>query len=482
MIPTSLYSAVPFWLPLILLIPVSGYCLMVACNFCGADTPTFKKSMLISTVVAAAAFFLFDVMGYYLVLGTRDISHIELGPTYTYFSWLKEPMYLKWQAMGLVPVLRYLPLLFAVLLAAVLYIFMLGDTYRIVVVILLMQWVLTVVIVSVMMFVLSIVLGVTHRMGGPEAAPSEGQTASPEGQQQASRGDPRSMTRPRTRQPVAPGQEGHPEEPHPVDESALKSLPGSVELKQALTNYKEKLSPGLAHFKEQVDGFVAWADPHLEPIKEACHPFTQYLPPVIQEFLDDGGWIWVLSAVSILGFYGIYSSFRRAGKTSRKKKRSKAKLKKLVHIDLDEVSEGFTEPGPNQITVKNFPGRIRLVIMAPASSYVGDLLPEMAESLLDYLQPGLGEVYDRDNPRVVVWPRTTTEGRFRELVNTGVTIPEPRGKKTNWVLLQGTATLARQRIYLCVGVHLDKGSYIREIAVGKDQWPLVLGVQESVLD
>ncbi|MFM7151254.1 MAG: hypothetical protein ACKO23_15560, partial [Gemmataceae bacterium] len=304
----------------------------------------------------------------------------------------------------------------------------------------------------------------------------------PEGQQQASRGDPRSMTRPRTRQPVAPGQEGHPEEPHPVDESALKSLPGSVELKQALTNYKEKLSPGLAHFKEQVDGFVAWADPHLEPIKEACHPFTQYLPPVIQEFLDDGGWIWVLSAVSILGFYGIYSSFRRAGKTSRKKKRSKAKLKKLVHIDLDEVSEGFTEPGPNQITVKNFPGRIRLVIMAPASSYVGDLLPEMAESLLDYLQPGLGEVYDRDNPRVVVWPRTTTEGRFRELVNTGVTIPEPRGKKTNWVLLQGTATLARQRIYLCVGVHLDKGSYIREIAVGKDQWPLVLGVQESVLD
>ena len=166
-----------------------------------------------------------------------------------------------------------------------------------------------------------------------------------------------------------------------------------------------------------------------------------------------------------------------SGKRRRRRRRSDDKKSPLV-IDLDLVGDAFTDPGPNQITVRGQPGRLRLVILAPSPSYVGDLLPEMSESLLDWLHPGLGEILDSDKPRQVVWPRHPSLDRFTERFRQLVRIPESKGRRSPWVLISGSARLGRQTVFLGLAVFLDKTTYQREIQVSREKWNEVLDVQK----
>jgi hypothetical protein len=465
----SAFSAVPLPLLLAVTAVVAGYFLQVAANVCGADAPSYRKGFLVSAVAAAAAFFTFDALGYALVLGTRDLTHLVLPPTYGYSDWLTEPMYLKWQVMGLVPVLRYLPIVFAICMAGILYVLMLKDHFRIVMIVFVLQWVLTVIVTSVLVFALSHVLGVfkphaepppaTHGPGMTGAAP------------------PRPVTRPKQMRQAAPEQPAPAPPERPTAEGGQQAS-----LRDVVKSYQGKLGPAMEWAHGKLDEFHGFVDPHMEPIKEATAPYTQHLPLVVQEFLDDGGWFWVLAGLTVMGLLWVRLVYRRFTASAKKKRKQKKQLIRSAEIDLEEVAGAFSEPGDHQVSVRGFPGRLRLVVMAPAASYVGDLLPEMAESLLDWIQPGLGAVYEQDTPRVIVWPRAASEGRFLDLVSQAVKVPEERGRKTPWVVLAGTTSLGRQRIYLCVAVHLDRAGYIREVRVEKDKWGELLGVQEAVAD
>jgi hypothetical protein len=464
---TSPFAAIPPWLILAILIPLAAYFLQVAANFCGVDLPSFKRSALIAVGVGAVAFFTFDGLGYGLAIGMRDVTHLTFPPGYGYSNWLQEPMYLKWQVLGVVPVLRYLPIVFAICLAATLYVFLLKENFRVVLVVFFMQWVLTIVAMSLVAFALSNFLGVFRPQGQQQPAVAH----TPQGP------DPRAVTRPR------PIRRGTPQPaPAPQPPAAAPGTQEGVSLRDTLAHYQAELSPFLAKAREALDAFYERINPYLEPVKEAAAPYTRYLPDVVQEFLDDGGWFWVLLGLTVIGLLGLRSIYVRFKRSFRRRKKQRARVQKHIEIDLEEVSGAFTEPGANQITVREFPGRVRLVVMAPASSYVGELLPEMAESLLDWIKPGLGEVYETDSPRSLVWPRMSSENRFLELFSRAVRIPEPPGRRTPWVVLAGTTQLGRQRIYLGVGVHLDKAGYLREIRVEKGKWSEVLGIQPTPED
>ena len=234
---------------------------------------------------------------------------------------------------------------------------------------------------------------------------------------------------------------------------------------------------------QQLHALDKHLDPYLEPIKTASAPYTKHLPAAVQEFLDDGGWWLVLLALAVaVGFWlrALWRRLRRAAfRKSRRhgKRRGRDKDSPLV-IDLDLISDAFTDPGPQQITVRGQPGRLRLVILAPSPNYVGDLLPEMADSLLDWLQPGLGEILDADNPRRLVWPRHLSLDRFVPRFHQLVQIPEAKGRRSPWMLISGAARLGRQTVFIGLAVFLDKTSYQREIQVEKEKWNGVLGVQK----
>lgn len=462
----SSFASLPPWLMLPMLWLVAAYFLQVACNTTGTDAPSFRKSLIVSLVGAAAGFLIFDGLGYFLMMGTRDLTHLVLPPGFGYLDWLKEPMYLKWQVLGLVPVLRYIPIVIAVCFAGVLYMFMLRETWRIVVVIMLFQWVLTIIVTSILAYAVSNIFGMVKPHDVPPAVEHPG-THMPGAYPQ------RQETRPSQRRQASKTTPT----PDPTPAGLATGGTSSASLKDILSRHSPLAGEEVNKWGHEIlDRYHTWFDPILKDINEAAEPYTRHLPLIVQEFLEDGGWLLVLLGVSVTGVLGVRSIFRRFKKAVSRKQKRRKRMMQHVEIDLEDIANAVNEPGKNQVTVRDFHGRLRLIVMAPASSYVGDLLPEMAESLLDWIRPGLGAVYENDTPRVVVWPRFASEGRFLDLVQKSVKIPEERGRKTPWMLLAGTTHLGRQRIYMCVVTYLDKPGYMREVRVGQDKWGEMLGV------
>jgi hypothetical protein len=428
-----------------------AYFLPAACNYCGADTPSFSRSLFISLGVSAAAFFTFDGLSYGLVTSTQDTTGVILPAGYSYSRWLTEPPYLKWQVLGLIPVLRYILLTFALCVAAILYVLVLKTPYRLVVIILIIQWTLSLVSVALLTFLFHFTLGL---FGTAQPSPEQ-----------------RAATRP-GKIPAAA------EQGTPANSPEAKPEEGSW-LQQTLSGKNLKLAPALASLHEFTNRITATLEPYLEPIREATQPYTHYLPTVVQEFLDDGGWWLVLLGLAIVALLWVRSLIRRLRRASKsRKKRVRAKHSALRE-ELRFVSDAMTEVGPRQVVVRHRPGRLRLVIVAPSVSYIGDLLPEMADNLLDYVQPGLAEVVDHDQPRVRVWPRHPSEQSFLHNFFKYVEVPEAAGRRSHWVLVGGTLRLGRQRLYLGLAMFADVAGDLREVRVQGENWESVLQVQVS---
>ena len=455
----------PLWL-LVLgggLLFFSGYFLQLSANLCGADPPSFKKSVLTAMLTLAAAFLAYDLTGYGIFLATRDELDLILPAGFSYLDWLKEPIYLKWQVLGLVPGIRYLPVLFAVLLASILYVLVLKVPYRVSMVVFLLQWTLSLVSLAVLSFALTLTQGFL----GQTAIPTAEDLSNPQARATPPGATPaeRAATRPGPRrQPAQPG----------------TPLSTGSPLKQTLAEYQEKAGPTLAWLKQEADSIHQQLDPYLGPIREATHSYTIHLPLVVQEFLDDGGWWLVVLALAVTGWFWVRGLYRRLNRALFGKRRRKKTARKspAQGIELRYVGEALTELGPVQALVRDRAVRLRLVIMAPAVSYIGDLLPEMAEGLLDYVKPGLGDVVEYDTPRIVVWPRQGNEALFQQLFFKQVQVPEERGRRSRWILLAGTIRLGRQKVHVGLAVHADLASNLREVRVEKEDWGPVLGLRQ----
>src|SRR5579884_2270701 len=168
--PTALSSdvigTIVFWA---LMIPIAAYIFQNVCSMCGADYPTFRRAALTTVLVTAAAFFAFDGIGYGLIKASSDTVNLNLPPDYGYSNWLREPLHLKWQVLGLIPMIgRLLPIVVAVCLAATLYVLILAEPFRNCIAILAIQWTVNVVAMAVLSFALSNIL----RVVGPSQAPT----------------------------------------------------------------------------------------------------------------------------------------------------------------------------------------------------------------------------------------------------------------------------------------------------------------------
>jgi hypothetical protein len=456
------------------MLPIAGYIFQTVCGMCGADLPSFRRSILVTALVGAAAFFTFDGLGYGIIMASRDTINLNLPPGYNYGNWVREPLQLKWQVLGLIPLIRYLPILIAVCLAATLYVFILAEPFRNCIAILAIQWTMNVVAMAILSFALTNIF----RVVGPSLSPAE--PAAEQGQA-ASQVPTEKKTAMRAR-PKRGKKELQKEAAEKKAEAEGESGATSPDLQSALAAHEVSAESSVSKIRTQLRDLDDRLAPYLEPIKTASAPYTQHLPPAVQDFLDEGGWWLVLLALVVaVGFWlrAFWRRLRRAmsGKRRRRKRRGRDKDSPLV-IDLDLVGDAFTDPGPQQVTVRGQPGRLRLVILSPSPSYVGDMLPEMSESLLEWLHEGMGEILDSDKPRQVAWPRHPSLDRFTERFRQLVQIPEPKGRRSPWVLVSGSARLGRQTVFVGLAVFLDKTAFQREIQVSREKWNEVLGVQK----
>ncbi len=470
--PTALTSdviaTIVFWA---VMIPISGYIFQNVCSMCGADYPTFRRAVLTTVLVTVAAFFTFDLVGYGLIKATSDTVNLNLPPGFGYSDWLREPLSLKWQVLGVIPMIgRLLPIVFAVCLASVLYVVILTEPYRICIAILAIQWTANAVVMAILSFALSNIL---HFVGPSQPPVADEAAKGPPGAQVSP--EARAAARPRPpRGPKGPRREMAQKKTGEQDGSPPPTdLQGALAAREEAGESQNKIHQQLHEIDESLE-------PYIQPLKDAAAPYTQHLPPVVQEFLEDGGWWLVILALFVVALLWLRALWRRVRRVlfPRRRGRRRGRKDSPLTIDLDLVSDAFTDPGPNQITVRGQTGRLRLVILAPSPSYVGDLEPEMAESLLDWLHPGLAEILASDKPRQVVWPRHPSLDRFVQMFHKLVLIPEPKGRRSPWILISGSARLGRQTIFVGLAVFLDKTDYKREIQVAREKWDEVIGLQK----
>jgi hypothetical protein len=237
------------------------------------------------------------------------------------------------------------------------------------------------------------------------------------------------------------------------------------------------LPPWLGQVRDGLESARLRLAPYLEPVEEATAPYTKYLPEPAQQFLKEGGWWLVLAALALLVVLWLRSTARRLRRALRHPKKRPRKVVHQKPIDLNEITEGYTEPGPHQVTVKGLPARLRLVVVAPAGKDVTDLDPHIAGPLLEWVKPGLEEVMQADGPRVRVWaPQYSDEGFARTFFQR-VPIPEPSGQRSHWVLVAGPLAVGRQRFHVGLGFYADEANRLRTIPLAREQqWAEVLGL------
>jgi hypothetical protein len=203
----------------------------------------------------------------------------------------------------------------------------------------------------------------------------------------------------------------------------------------------------------------------------------------VQRFLDGGGWWLVIGAVVLVALLWLRGLWRRLSQALRRRRRKKARPRKIVpqnlREDLTVLGEGFTEEGPQQVTVKGLPARLRLAVLAAGSRDLGALDEEAADRVLDWISPGLAEAAAHDYPAVRLWPPSYTEEGFQHTFAANVAIPEPRGRRSHWVLVSGMTQMGKHKLHVGLAFHTAEPNSLRHLRVHEDQWLDVLKVRTT---
>jgi hypothetical protein len=469
-----------YWL---LMVVIAAFFLRMACSICRMNLPTWRRSFISVLLVTFLAYLVFDFTGYLVMRSLQDIK-IQVPPGYGYHLWFREPIGLKLAIISQGSFLRTMPFVFGLCAAGVLQVIVLQAqvTFRFGLLVFLMQWGATLVAGYIIALVMGVGLGAIGWTPQPPPvakAPEQAQgpakskqPAARKGRQVAAR--PKKTKGKKTAEvPKAPEETAD----HKADSQHASLQVIQHEVEGAVTASREFLADAGKNLKE-------YADSHLEEVKEDLAPVTERLPEPVQRFLDQGGWYVLFGVLALIILLWLRSILRRlAGaitRPRRKRKRRTAKGATNLKENLKQLGDSYTEEGPQQITVKGLPARLRLVVLSLGARNAGELTPEMTDRVLDWIKPGLAEVTSGDYPRVRVWPPFYSADGFAIAFATNVRIPEPKGEQSRWVLVAGQVRMGRAIIQVGLALYADEESTLRNLRVRGERWLDVLGVTDAL--
>jgi hypothetical protein len=364
---------------------------------------------------------------------------VQFPAQYTYWDWLREPLGLKWHVLSFVPVIRFLPVLFALCVGGIVQVLLWKIPYHLGVAVFLAQVVLDLLAMFVLSILFSLGIGLYEGAAGAPAGPSE----------------------------VA---EAIPEAPPPGEE------PANLERLRQRIN---RLGPEQGPFWRRVHASWESVNGHCAPLYALLQPITKHLPPPVQDFLNAGGWFVVLGGLVGLALYGprIHRG-RKHDKHQHQHKRHQRAEPRGTRDQLDLVGAAMTGLGPRQVTVNGLPGRLRLVVLAPTKAGTSTPSGDAHVQVLDGLLPGLGKVATFDFPRVECWSDRHARDSFRTTLVGGVKVPEPPEAPSRWLLLAGEATGPQGAVHVGLAVLTDQPTTTRVIDVAPGQWATVLGLRD----
>jgi hypothetical protein len=264
MIPAIEHSSlltILFW---VLMIPIAMFVLLRVTDFWTEEGPgTVFNAARAILLMGAAVFLTYDISGYVFA---RMMQDPELGicfpANYHYWDWIREPVSLKWQFLGFVPMIRYLPVVFALLAGGIVQVVLWKIPFREGMIVFVSQIVLDVFAMALLSFVFSFFAGV-HEGAVAEARP-----------QQKGRN-------------------------YTIASSAPAEPGGLQEARRRLENLGADEGPFFRRL------WARWQSVNgvFDPVYDFLQPVTGHLPLHVQDFLNGGGWLIVVPGTIVLVRY-----------------------------------------------------------------------------------------------------------------------------------------------------------------------------------
>lgn len=251
-----------YWL---LMIPIAILVLVRVTAFWADDGPgTLFGALRTIVVMALAVFLTFDISGY---LFARMMQDPQLGitfpPGYHYWNWIREPQSLKWHVLGYVPLIRYLPVMFALCAGAIVQVLLWKIPFRTGMIVFVNQLLLDIFAMAMLSLVFSFFVGV-----------QEGANA---------------KTHPRH---AAGGHAGGHANGH-----AVAAVPDGL---QGMQHRIEQLGAEEGPLVRRLWRRWESVNQLLRPLYDLLQPVTRHLPLPARDFLNGGGWLIVIPGVIAL--------------------------------------------------------------------------------------------------------------------------------------------------------------------------------------
>ena len=251
-----------FWL---LLLPIAIFILMRTTAFWTEEGPgTIFGAAKTVLAIWLTVFFVYDLSGYGFARLMQDPRlGIAFPPNYSYLTWLREPMGLKWFVLGYVPLIRYLPVLFALCAGGVVQVLLWKIPFRVGMLVFLSQLFLNIFAMAVLSLVFSFFVGVEKGADGRV---------------------PRRVAAANRRAAAAA--------------AAPDGLPG---LQQKIEKLGADEGPVLRRLLLRWKGVNGL----LQPAYDLLDPVTSHLPLPVQDCLNGGGWLLVIPGLIALARFGL---------------------------------------------------------------------------------------------------------------------------------------------------------------------------------
>jgi hypothetical protein len=258
MIPVVEHSSLLTILYWLLMIPIAILVLVRVTAFWADDGPgTLFGALRTITVMALAVFLTFDISGYVFARMMQDPQlGIAFPPGYHYWNWIREPQSLKWHVLGYVPLIRYLPVMFALCAGGIVQVLLWKIPFRTGMIVFGSQLVLDIFAMAMLSLVFSFFVGV-----------QEGAAA---------------KTHPRH---AAGGHAGG--RPATAVPDGLRGMQRRIE---SLGAEEGPMVRRLWRRWESVNQL-------LRPLYDLLQPVTRHLPLPVRDFLNGGGWLLVIPGV-----------------------------------------------------------------------------------------------------------------------------------------------------------------------------------------
>jgi hypothetical protein len=260
-IPVIEHSSLLVILYWLLMIPIAILVLVRVTAFWTDDGPgTLVGALKTIVAMGLAVYLTYDVSGYVFARMMQDPQlGIAFPPGYHYWNWMQEPQGLKWHVLGFVPLIRYLPVMFALCAGGVVQVLLWKIPFRTGMIVFVNQLLVDIFAMAMLSLVFSFFVGV-----------QEGATA---------RAHPR-----------------HGRGVHAGGRSVAAAPAGLQGMQQRIEQLGVEEGPLARRLWRRWES----VNHLLQPAYDLLQPITRHLPLPARDFLNGGGWLLVIPSVIAL--------------------------------------------------------------------------------------------------------------------------------------------------------------------------------------